>query len=473
MKFKIGIACAFALTCLNSGGVPSAIPARQNKEVVHEFRWNAIDKASVSEAKICPLLFDKTWAYSLEIDDGPVSALAVTQPLLATRFFTDAPPGIKGGKRLPFVGGIAVIAKSASGNSSTLSWDQIRTLEAAGWEVLNHGYWHAGNSWEPKAAMSEAQVENELYWSQAVMAAESLTHRQPTHMVYPNGYMAYKPFLEKYGIRSASRVAGKKFNMSFGGDKLDIDRNYLDESVWSKAEDVLVGFPDKVGDEQFMIDFTHGMDADPESANHKRWVKRLDALSNSYGEKNYDNIWCAPTSAVIRYREAARHAFIRLGHGLLQVRVEAEYADSPITIQLLDIPESDKMTAPSGGSLYRKGTTVWVTFPAPPRSEFKPKVKCVFSCPSGVAEFEQPIRFAGVRVYQTGGKAIPVKVQLIGVNGGIMTLTDETLAPAWGVWQLFSLSPMRPPMYVKEVRVSPNPGLTKMEVWAESEGGGR
>jgi hypothetical protein len=66
------------------------------------WEWKpAADEIASPKVEICPLKYDKEWAYAVEIDDGPASTLTVAQPLLARFAFTDAPPGLAGGRSCP------------------------------------------------------------------------------------------------------------------------------------------------------------------------------------------------------------------------------------------------------------------------------------------------------------------------------------------------------------------------------------
>ncbi len=207
--------------------------------------------------KVSPLKYGKTWAYSFEQDDSPVTTLTVSQPLLAQYQWNDAPPGIAGGRNHPFVGTAAVILGSLdAGNAAVLTYAQLNQLQKSGWGIANHSYAHSGNSWDPTQALQPADFARELFWSQAVYAERIGSGRGAVHFVLPNGYVDYIPYLQTYGLRSSSRVAGSsprnvsdaKYNL------LDLNRTYLDEGVWNQQRPAS-GFPGDVCTRRFCDGF--------------------------------------------------------------------------------------------------------------------------------------------------------------------------------------------------------------------------
>jgi hypothetical protein len=141
---------------------------------------------------VCPLQYGKAWAYAVEIDDSPTAMLTVVAPELEKYHFTTAPAGAAGGARLPFVGTGAVMVNMVSGGNGTfLTWEQLKELQARGWGIASHSYWHTGNHWDPTQALAPADFRRELYWSQAMFAALLGGGRCPIHFVYPNGDPGY------------------------------------------------------------------------------------------------------------------------------------------------------------------------------------------------------------------------------------------------------------------------------------------
>jgi hypothetical protein len=435
--------------------------------------WKAPKNTPAPKAEICSLKYGKRWAYAVEIDDGPVSTFTVSLPLLGGYTFTDAPPGVSGGKPLPFVGGAAVIAlRTGTSNSTFLNWDQLRQLQKQGWGLLSHSYWHSGYGWEPKGALTPDQFRDELYWSQTIFAAELGDGRGPTHLVLPNGYTAYAPYLAAYGMRSASRVAGKPNHLADPkNDFSDMDRNYLDESVWSKPGDALAGFPASPATDDLIIDFTHNMEADPTSANHRRWKARLHSIAGRFGQTGDDSVWCAPTSDVVAYRLAVKAATLETKPDHVTLRLPTSLPGTALTVHLSGVAPAVQFTAPPGGTLYRRGSDVWVTTPRlglPGAPAPSPKLKCVYRGPVKDITLAMPERVAGVRVLQQGEakKDFTLGLTLVSPDGKDIPLSLPNPGTNWGAWLLYPIVPNRPAVLAKTIRIHEDPSLSQMEVWA-------
>lgn len=437
-------------------------------------RWKAAKNEPAPKAEVCSLKYGKRWAYAVEIDDGPVSTLTVSQPLLANYTFTDAPPGIAGGKAMPFVGGAAVIAlRAGTRNQTFLNWEQLRGLQKSGWGLLSHSYWHSGYGWEPKGALTPAQFRDELYWSQTIFAAERGNGRAPIHLVLPNGYTDYAPYLAAYGLRSASRVGGKPNHLGDSkNDFADMDRNYLDESVWSKPGDPLAGFPATPATDDLIIDFTHGMEADPAAPNHTRWKARLDSIAGRFGSGGDDSMWCAPTGDVVAYTLAARGAKLETGPGRVTLRVPNGLPGTTLTIHLSGV--TTPITAPPGATLYRRGPEVWITTPRiglPGAPAPLPHLQCVYRGPVKTVTLAAPARIAGVRVLQQGEpkSGYMLGLTLVSPTGQSVPLSLPSPGTNWGAWLLYPIVPNLPPVLSKTVQINADPSLSEMEVWAVPE----
>jgi peptidoglycan/xylan/chitin deacetylase (PgdA/CDA1 family) len=443
------------------------------------FEWvSSSDESAAVKAEICPLKYGKVWAYSFEIDDGPECIVSTVEPLFKRFEFTDAPPGVSGGRPLPFVGGAAIMfVRAVTINHAFLGIDQLNQLETKGWRVLNHSYWHTGNHWDPAKKLTPAQFRRELYWSQALYAALLGNGRADTHLVYPNGDYNYREYLAEFGIRSASRVGGKTKTLTGPAESLlDLDRNWLDQTRWEAAGDALYKVPETEplqGD--FMIDFTHLINADPASDNNLRWVQRLTAISSRFGKGGSDTLWCAPTSEVTAYTLASRDAKAEVRKGRLRVTLPDTAPGSSLTIKLSGISPRSQFKAPEGGVIHRKGGDVWITTPllgkrgaeAP-----KPLLKRIYQGPAVSVKLPSPAKIAGVRLQQAGNLQQDLKITLITPSG----TTDELVPPDqeavkqnWGVWLLYPTVPDRPAVLTKEVIVTPDPALREMEIWATAE----
>ena len=447
-------------------------------DVEWQFEWKpAPNEIATPPATICPLKYGKTWAYSLEIDDGPSCTLTVAEPMLREFEYTDAPPGVSGGKPMPFVGNSAVMMiRVTDANSTFLSWDKLAELEHKGWRVANHSFWHSGIHWDESKKNTPEQFRRELYWSQSLLAACLLNGRGETHFVYPNGDYNYRPYLKEFGLLSASRVGGSCSNLRGDAKSLeDLSRGHLDEMVWSKNADPMMSFPASgPADGDIVIDLTHGMDSDPNSPNQKRWRERLGTIMSRYGQTGNDTVWCAPTSEITCYSLAARQAKLEVKKGSLKLTLPDAAPGSCLTVKLNGIAPSSRITPPAGGIIHRQGTTLWITTPflgqrgsEPP----KPLIKRIYKGPAKSITLPQSAAVAGVMLLQTGSpkEGFKLHVDLISPGGkteAIVPKDKETLQAQWGAWLLLPVAPDRAPIFTKEIQITPDPSLGSMEIWA-------
>ena len=439
-------------------------------------QWQYRYQGSAATVEIAPLQFGKTWAYSLEIDDGPASTVE-SQKLLARYNWNDAPPGVGGGASRPFVGTAAVSFGGVDTTNPTyLNQKQLDELRAAGWGVANHSYWHSGNHWDAAHFLKPQDFRRELFWSQLFYAAMGGGGRGATHFVYPSGDYNYGPYLQEFGLRSASRVSGTSPRNALDAkwNPLDLDRNSLDENVWTKQNNALAGLPEtpKMGD--FIIDFTHGMNGDAASQNHKDWEARLSHLAEGYGAGGDNSLWVAPTEDVVNYRLAAQAAKVEVKPGIITVFLPDDAPASALTLVIGGLNEKTKLAAPDSGTLYRQGQRAWLTTPVigTPGTELAtPHLKRIYSGPVGDLKWDEPVKVAGVRLLQSGPVAADYdfKMEIETPDGQSASLLPDgaKIAEAWGRWLLFPTVPDREAPAARALKVMPDRSLRTMEVWAQ------
>ena len=435
-------------------------------------------------ASIAPLKYGKVWCYSVEMDDGGISALAMDR-LLAELFYTDAPGGVAGGGKRRCVGGLALIGCGLARNNKSLSLEDIRRLQAAGWGVVNHGYWHTGCHWDLSKRPDRAQFDREVFWSQVVFGQLFFGDgRAPAHHVYPNGDYAYDESLRKYGIRSGSLVGGKRPVVGEEIDFYRVGRTYLDGGVWEKngEGDPLWQYKPEPQPGELFLDFTHGINEDENSASYQRWKTRLETIAANHGAQGRDDVWAATAQEYIAYVELAKAAKVSVGGGALRVEYPAGLPGAALTVVLENLPEGAELAAPEGGLLYRRGTTAWLTTPllglpevaTPQRmrvayaGEFKPEIK-----------FETPVKFAGARVFQAGGgkkedfAGVEVVAEVVGPAGEVVRIARNDrwveLGPQWGMWDMISRMPEGEAVECSVLRITPLPYYEQLEVWVLDE----
>lgn len=427
--------------------------------------------------------YGKDWAYAVEIDDGPKWVRDFAVPFLAAHAFTDAPPGIAGGRRLPFVGSVAAVVANIGFNDAHVSWDDLRALREAGWGVMNHSFDHRGYHWKPEGRLDDDAVAVDAWWSQALLAA-GLGGRAPTGAVYANGYVDYNrgDALARNGVGIATRVGGSCPRELGAAESrwMDFPRNYLDEGVWAKdGGAVLAQLPGADGDGpaagSLIIDFTHGIERDPASANHRRWKDRLTTIAGRWGADGADRLWCAPTAEVADYVRAARAARITVAPGRLGVSLPDGIPGSALTIRIRGGGAAAKVQAPAGGALHRQGADLVLTTPnlgtpgAPPPS---PRIVAVYDGPAVSIDLPMPARIAGVVVGVAGGPKADATWRIaLRTAAGARPLAERTLPGGrWTVGgQLCPLLPLQQPVAATGLTVEPVPELRRMVVWAVAE----
>lgn len=426
------------------------------------------------KVEICALKYGKIWAYAFEQDDSPASTLTVSQPFFAKYQWNDAPPGVAGGRNWPFVGTAAVILGSVGSNDSVLSFGQIARLQTLGWGIANHSFWHSGIHWDAAQRNTPEQNRRELFWSQTFFAELVGQGRAATHFVYPNGDYNYAPFLGEYGLLSGSLVAGSSPRNTLDSklDWLHFSRSYLDEPVWSKTGETMQDFPaaPQVGD--FLIDFTHGMDADAESPNRKRWAARLEQISQKWGPRGDNSMWVAPSPEVVNYRLAARAAKAKIEAGQVSIELPEGAPGSALTLKISGLSANSKPKTPAGATAYRRGDTLWLTTPligevgAPAPS---PRVRRIYDGEVKNLSWDKPVAIAAVRIKRSGaispGYELKIRAATPAGETQIGAASRAELEKVWG-YQMFATLPDRAAISTKELRVAGDAGLSRMEVWA-------
>ena len=270
--------------------------------------------------------------------------------------------------------------------------------------------------------------------------------------------------------------------MVFGmGDNfLSLPRCYLDEGAWTNPyrmgapmDGIPTGGPAE-GD--LIIDFTHDLSPDPDSANQKRWRERLATLADIFGADGKDEFWSAPTEDVISYWRAAKAAEAKLAPGILSVSLPDTLPGTPLTIRLEGVPANANIPAPAGGSISRKDSTVWITTPVigtPGAAPLTPPVKQVFKGPPAPSiPLDSPRRIAAVRVRQHGN---PTPDRQLNVNvtrpdGSSENFSAQTQPDTFvSGTHVFSSVPNREAPLAKSVEITSDPSIKEVEIWAVDE----
>ncbi len=457
----------------------------QSRAAIWHHRLHIGEGEAALKIEVCPLKYGKRWAYSFEQDDGAISVLTVTQPFFAKYQWNDAPPGVAGGANRPFVGTAAVILGSV-GNGNSVSFEQIAELRKRDWGIANHSFWHSGVHWDEKLLNTPEQNRRELFWSQTFYAELIGRGRAATHFVFPNGDYNYGPFLKEYGLLAGSRTAGTSPHNLFD-DKLnllDYPRSYLDENNWIKSDDAMQGLPVAPQNGDFLIDFTHEMSSDSQSINQRRWTMRLDHISRKWGPTGDNSVWVAPSDKVVAYFLAAREAKVSINigaeigakNGQITVTLPPGAPGSALTLKINGLGKKSVLQVPVGGTLYRQGDTAWLTTPmisTPGAAPPIPRLHRIYEGEVKNLVWDKPVALAGVRINRSGRLSadFALKIDAITPNGNtenVAAVSHPDLDKSWGN-QLYDVLPNRAAIMARELRVTSDQGLSRMEVWAVSQ----
>ena len=476
-------AIKLGMVCLATAVAPFSIRAES------VWRWKCPELAAAARSvTVEPVKFGKSWAYALEFDDGGTFAQDIAVPILEKFIYTDAPPGVSGGRKMPFVASVAVYPFVLDGENNTLlTWEQIRGLREKGWGVSNHSYWHTGNHWEPKDFLDEAQMRRELFWSQAILSHFLSGEKEICRrFVYPSGDFHYGPFLAEYGLNTTPIAFKNGNSLTAPIPPFDAEskyhltnRNNMDAGAWDKrGGDDMDSFPQpRPAPGDFVLDFTHGMGKAGET-NVLRWERRLGKISAEFGSGGDDSVWCGSTGEIIAYHAAAAKARAGSDRSGIFVDVPEGAFKSPLTLKIKLSRPLDALPAPPPGALvYRQGDQIWLT--TPPLGDDSapgvPRAKPVHDGPfQEKISFDKPVRLAAVRILQKGdpGAGFVPEITWVakdGTNGRVPVENVLRWVPTksrWGNWLLFPVVPDQPAPEIVELNIKPSPAFQKLELWA-------
>ncbi len=463
---RIPACCLLAVLCSS----PAIAATHWNWE------WTPAPDETAPSAEICALKYGKTWAYTVEIDDGPASTMAAAA-LLSGFHYTDAPPGVPGGSPRPFVGSAAVFTKRIAGNTAYVDFDALRALQAAGWGVANHSYAHTGSAAAP---LTPAQIREDHYWSQTVFAAELGRGRASSHFVYANGWIGYAgptagdySYFAEFGFRGGTRAGGTSPRnlLAPNCDVRNFKRSNLDGlNTADPLRDFAAPTP---GD--FIVELTHSLDPVEGSENRNAWTARLTHLAATYGAGGDDSVWSAPSAVVFDHVAAARVATVAIVPGRVCLTLPDTAPGAALTVKLTGIPPASVIAAPPGGLVHRDGNTVWLTTPflgqpgspAPfPRVEriYRSFVQDLFFAPAG--------RIAGIQIHQQGTAPDPLVIDLSTETGPRNFATATGLGSNWGDRKLFAAVPtlgLTDLPRTTAIRITTNNALKELSVWIIDE----
>ncbi|MRG45189.1 polysaccharide deacetylase family protein [Chitinophaga sp. SYP-B3965] len=288
--------------------------------------------ASAKNAKvsIAPLRYDKRFACSFTLDDGLVSAARVALPYfnggqVAAPFkdkwdFDEGGDGAYHpglyytdgcGNALSFKAAVAINARSVS--EDNLSWNDLKLITQAGWDVLNHSYTHATGkevkaAWEVSENTRTVQQRLQTNMQQFVIPGGKDDHLSAP--LYANA--AFEQGLQvvhsgqypDYWIEPATRTDWNRLRVGRLFLNSKMGQQVLMDSVFRGIKEHL-----STGKYFWLNTFTHSVGNDDLwniSYRFADFTAFFNRLAASYGKEGEDNIWFAPPEAVHAYEAIRR-----------------------------------------------------------------------------------------------------------------------------------------------------------------------
>lgn len=263
----------------------------------------------------CPLMYNKSFAFSFTLDDGKACAYDYAYPLVngGTNYKLNKDfPGLfisdGCGNSIPFKLGIAMCSTNGRGddnhvkkNNEDMTWDELKIMYQSGWDVLNHSFSH----------QTGPDTDYEYQISQNIKYVNDKTNITMTHFVIPGGDTGYAEPAIKLGMKS---IYNQKFYKGINGIKIDTLRNLKHYEMFRQFLDEVnlnryIGKIDEI-EAQCSTDnhiwysaFTHqvGEILQGGSIAYPTFENYMNSLEQRFGIKGKDNMYMAPLQEVYEY----------------------------------------------------------------------------------------------------------------------------------------------------------------------------
>ena len=283
------------------------------------------------KVQAAPFKYDKHMAYSFTLDDGYRSAFLTAFPLLNGGKISPAFPdewnndeGGDGtysnglfysdgcGQNIPFKLGLAINAGNLGDqplNRGHLSWAEVSQMHDAGWDLLNHGYYHAtkpGTDFLSEVTRNTAAVKEHLGITLSQFVVPGGEHEPGYELEYEKDALANGCFsVASYKGAGPIIDAGKPVNL----DNMVYARTFIksDDKVDFSAVAIQVKRIDSIMSQPQHLwynEFTHG------TGNSNLWSlsilfpefkEYMATIAKKYGTKGTDAIWMASWQEVYEY----------------------------------------------------------------------------------------------------------------------------------------------------------------------------
>ena len=284
-----------------------------------QFKIILSDQSSPTIQK-APLRYNKSFAYSLSLDDGLADAYDHAFQIMNGGYIAEINQHYEGlfltdgcGNDIPFTGSLAWFSVNRDysdihiNTPGYVSWTELVDMYNAGWDVLNHSYSHA------------TAVGTDFYWEidQNQQAVLNKTGIQMTQFVIPGGgdYQPYQAEAIAYGMNAIyaykSNFEGYPKGLTVDASRdwrgISIYRGYKYDSYYDSTNIMTTidgiaaaAAPDK---HVWYNDFTHRVHLQDYAGSLRveTFAYYLSEIAARYGKNGTDAVWVASLQAVWEY----------------------------------------------------------------------------------------------------------------------------------------------------------------------------
>ena len=313
----------------SANNISRVIDPTKSKLISFRLKLKSAEKIKIETAA---LKFNKHLAYSFTLDDGYRSAYLTAFPLLnggkissknrsewkndqggdgttsKGLFYTD---GLR--NKIPFKLGLAINGAAIGNlpaNRGHLSWDEVKEMYNAGWDILNHGFHHAtkhGTNFLTEVTENTTSIQQNLGFTMSQFVVPGGESDPGYQLEYERDALANGSFSVASYVGSGPVINVKeKVNL----DKMIYARTFVQSSKdtidfktmdrYLKTLDSVAKLPNPI----WYNEFTHGV------GNENLWSLSMrfpdfkyymTNIANKYGVNGNDSIWMAPWQEVYEY----------------------------------------------------------------------------------------------------------------------------------------------------------------------------
>lgn len=321
--------------------------------------------------------YNKDFAYSLTLDDGYRCAFKNAFMLLNGGYVAGNNTTYPGlyytdgcGNDIPFRGGLSIYSKGATGNDlhvnslNYISWNEMQTMIAHGWNIYNHSLQHAAG---PGTDYVYQIAENTRYIKQK-------TGYTTRHFVVPSGDQNYLGPAYANGMLSvyANNASYQGFpnglviNNALDYNNFSLYKRFLYDTYYDTTNIFqsiqIAASLSTNGNHLWYNDFTHRVEFGNYggSLNFPLFAWYMQWIEQNYGKSGTDNVWMAPMQEVFEYLYVRDHTpmtVTRSGNVMRVIIDRSQLPDSLLKYALSFVVNSDANI--SSIVLSQPGTLHW------------------------------------------------------------------------------------------------------------------